>query len=77
MKNLKTLLSFLLFFLLINGQTKKTSFLVNGICGMCKKRIENTLDIKGVTFASWDEETQICNVTFNSKKITEKEFMKF
>ena len=54
-------------------RSPKTSFVVNGMCGMCKERIESTLDVKGVTFASWSEETHLCNVTFNSKKISEKE----
>ena len=71
MKNLKKtlLIFFLTSFLLINGQSKKTSFLVNGVCEMCEKRIENALDIKGVNFASWDMKTKMCNVTFNSSKI--------
>ena len=43
------------------------------MCEMCKERIESTLDVKGVTFASWSEETHLCNVTFNSNKISEKE----
>ena len=75
MKKLKTLLSFLLIFYAFNfqAQSKKTSFIVNGMCEMCKERIESTLDVKGVTFASWSEETHLCNVTFNSKKISEKE----
>ena len=75
MKKLKTLLFFLFIFSAFNfqAQSKKTSFIVNGMCGMCKERIESTLDVKGVTFASWSEETHLCNVTFNSKKISEKE----
>ena len=75
MKKLKTLLSFLLIFSAFNfqAQLKKASFTVNGVCGMCKERIESTLDIKGVTFASWSEETLLCNVTYNSKKVSEKE----
>ena len=56
-----------------NAQNKKTSFLVNGICDMCEERIEKALDIKGVSFASWNLETKMCNVTYNTKKITEKE----
>ena len=55
------------------NKNAKISFEVNGICEMCKERIESTLDVKGVTFASWSEETHICNVTFNSNKISEKE----
>jgi copper chaperone CopZ len=74
-KNLKTILFFLIILSAFNfqAQSKKTSFIVNGMCGMCKERIESTLDVKGVTFASWSEETHICNVTFNSNKISEKE----
>ena len=69
-------LSFLFVFLICSSnffsQTKKISFLVNGMCGMCEERIENALDVKGISFASWSEETKVCNVTFNTQKITEK-----
>ena len=61
---------------MVYGQNKKTSFLVNGKCEMCEERIEKALDIKGVNFASWNVETKMCNVTFNQKKITEKEIHK-
>ena len=75
MKNLKSLyLVFFLFCSLIsNAQNKKISFLVNGVCDMCEERIENALDIKGISFASWSPETKMCNITFNIKKISEKE----
>ena len=63
-------------FSVVYGQNKKTSFLVNGKCEMCEERIEKALDIKGVNFASWNVETKMCNVTFNQKKITEKEIHK-
>ena len=78
MKNLKnTLLFFFLTnFLLINAQTKKTSFLVNGVCEMCEKRIENALDIKGIKFADWSKETKMCTVKFNPDIISEKEIHK-
>ena len=34
---------------------QKTTFEVNGVCGMCKARIEKTaFSIKGVKTASWD-----------------------
>ena len=36
------------------------------------ERIENALDIKGISFASWDVKTKMCNVTFNTSKISEK-----
>ena len=57
-------------------QSTKTSFEVAGVCDMCKERIENALDIKGVKVATWSVETKICNITYNSEKITEKEIHK-
>ena len=75
MKSIKSL--FLIFFLfcsfISNAQNKKISFLVNGMCGMCEERIENALDIKGISFASWSQKTKMCNVTYNMKKVSEKE----
>ena len=75
MKKPKIFLFFSIFFSVLSfqAQSKKASFIVNGMCGMCKERIESTLDVKGVNFASWSEETHLCDVTFNSKKISEKE----
>jgi copper chaperone CopZ len=75
MKNLTIFIFSLFIFSFVNfqAQSKKIFFVVNGMCGMCKDRIESTLDVKGVTFASWSEETHLCNVTFNSNKISEKE----
>ena len=58
------------------SQTVKTSFEVAGVCDMCKERIENALDIKGVKVATWSVKTKICNITYNSEKITEKEIHK-
>jgi copper chaperone CopZ len=43
---------------------------------MCKERIENAIDVKGVKFADWSSKTNICKVTYNSSKITEKEIHK-
>lgn len=51
----------------------KISFQVNGKCGMCEERIENALDIKGIKFADWSQETKICTVKFNTDIISEKE----
>ena len=67
------------FIFLSNGgfaQTTKTSFEVAGVCDMCKDRIENALDVKGVKLATWSIETKICNVTYNSEKITEQHIHK-
>jgi copper chaperone CopZ len=73
MLRLSTILFFLITSLFANAQNKKTSFLVNGMCDMCEERIENALDIKGISFASWSQETKMCNVTYNMKKVSEKE----
>lgn len=55
------------------GQQKETTFWVNGVCGMCEKRIESALiNTPGVKFADWDKESLQVTVAYNSKKITEQ-----
>jgi len=45
------------------------SFEVDGICGMCKKRIEiAALKTKGVKFAIWDVKTHQMNVILDERK---------
>ena len=75
MNKQKLFLLFLLFFYVFsfNAQTNKTSFLVNGKFCMCKDRSENALDLNGGVFASWSEKTLLCDVTFKTNKISEKE----
>ena len=47
----------------------KISFEVDGICGMCKKRIETAaLKSKGVKFAIWSVETHQLNVIMDERK---------
>ncbi|MEY3101845.1 MAG: hypothetical protein RL558_122 [Bacteroidota bacterium] len=63
--------------LLVSGsalaQTSEVTFWVNGVCGMCEKRIESTLiNSPGVKFADWDNQTSQVKVAYNSKKITEQ-----
>ena len=63
--------------LLISGsalaQTSEVTFWVDGVCGMCEKRIESALiNSSGVKFADWDLETLQVKVAYNSKKITEQ-----
>jgi len=56
-----------------NAQSKKAqteSFKVWGNCGMCKKTIENSVKISGVSKAEWNKETKMMTVSFNPKKIT-------
>lgn len=71
-----TLICSLLICCNVFAQTTKVFFEVAGRCDMCKERIENALDVKGVKFADWSFETNICNVIYNSAKITEKEIHK-
>lgn len=56
----------------LNAQkkTEETTFKVGGECNMCKKRIENALDVKGVRFAEWNPETETLFVAYKPKKIS-------
>ena len=63
--------------LLVSGsalaQTSEVTFWVNGVCGMCEKRIESALiNSPGVKFADWDIETLQVMVVYNSKKLSEQ-----
>ena len=57
----------------LNGQSKfnTTSIEVNGLCGMCEKRIENAAYIKGVKKADWSQETHLLDLIYNSSKVDE------
>ncbi len=58
---------------LLAQKTKKiieTQFHVDGVCDMCKERIETAaLDLKGVKWVNWDKETKIITVKYKPKKI--------
>ena len=65
------------FWLLASGsalaQTSEVTFWVDGVCGMCEKRIETALlNTPGVRFADWSTETHQVKVAFNSKRLTEQ-----
>jgi len=49
---------------------KTAEFKVEGVCDMCKERIENGALIKGVKKAEWDKETKMITVLYNPKKVT-------
>jgi len=54
-----------------NAQNKnaKTKIEVDGVCGMCKVRIEKAaLDTKGVKSAVWDLETHALSLIFDERK---------
>ncbi|QOD59546.1 cation transporter [Polaribacter haliotis] len=47
----------------------KVTFTVDGICGMCKKRIETAaLKTKGVKFAIWDVKSHQMNLIMDERK---------
>lgn len=52
----------------VSAQEKTDSFKVYGNCGMCKKRIEKTAKIDGVSAASWDAETKMLTITYDAAK---------
>lgn len=58
-----------------NAQKKKAEikFTIYGNCDMCKERIEEALDVKGIIFAEWDKDTKIATVAYKTAKITENE----
>ncbi|GAA4326741.1 heavy-metal-associated domain-containing protein [Flaviaesturariibacter amylovorans] len=70
---MKTILSFLLSCSLIfvsataSAQTKKETFKVAGECGMCQKKIEATAKKAGATSASWNTDSKVLSVSYNSK----------
>jgi copper chaperone CopZ len=43
---------------------------VDGVCEMCKERIENAAYIKGVKKATWDKENKTLTVIYQPKKVT-------
>jgi hypothetical protein len=49
------------------AQDKTETFKVNGVCGMCKSKIEKAAKEAGVKTASWDEDTKDLTVTYNTK----------
>lgn len=47
----------------------KTTIEVNGVCGMCKKRIEKAcLNTKGVKMANWSIETHNLELVYDARK---------
>lgn len=47
----------------------ETTFKVDGVCGDCKERIEAAaLRTKGVKTATWNKETKILALVYNSEK---------
>lgn len=81
MKKIILLLTILSFSISAEAQkkskTSKESFEVDGVCEMCKARIEKAaLLTKGVKFASWNLETKQLYCIFNNTKTNVTELKK-
>jgi copper chaperone CopZ len=48
----------------------KGSFKASGNCDMCKERIEQALDVPGISKATYIPDQKIVQVSFNAKKIS-------
>ena len=51
------------------AQKVTTTFMVDGVCGMCEERIEKAAKIKGVKKVSWDVDSHDFTVTYDSSKV--------
>lgn len=77
MKKILTTICLLLLVTVMQAQKKKRNakliFEVDGVCMMCKKRIEKAaLNTKGVKFASWDVNSHQLMVIVDERKTNKK-----
>ena len=69
---------FLLFTLNSFSQTKSAKIVVDGVCMMCKERIEKkAIDVKGIKLADWNLDNRLLKVVYNEKNITINEIHEF
>lgn len=52
------------------AQKVTSSFMVMGNCSMCQQTIEKAAKIKGVKKASWNKDTHLLYVKYNTKRVT-------
>ena len=79
MKKIGFIIGLLLMTLSVSSQSKnaKASFEVDGVCGMCKVRIEKAaLKTKGVKSASWDVKTHMLSLIIDERKTDAKSVQK-
>jgi periplasmic mercuric ion binding protein len=57
---------FITFAMVAVAQTKTETIPVSGNCGMCKTKIEKAAKSAGATTASWNKETKVITVKYNS-----------
>lgn len=74
----KSFSAFTLFFVMVlsffsfesSASEVTSTFKVSGSCGMCKKKIETSLRVKGVKKVNWDKETHLLTITYNPSYIS-------
>ncbi len=79
MKRIICIVSFLLIGISTQAQKKnaKIAIEVDGVCMMCKKRIEKAaLNTKGVKFAVWDVKTHMLSLIIDERKTNTKTIQK-
>lgn len=57
----------------LSAQKVQDTIAVDGLCGMCKDRIEACLDVKGVWFAEWNVDSKELFVVYKPSKISREE----
>ena len=74
----------ILFILIVFGfsamfsQTQVEKFFVDGVCGMCKDRIEKScIKVKGIKMVNWNLDNRQIKVVYNTKKIDLPEIHSF
>jgi copper chaperone CopZ len=70
MKNLLILACLLISTSLYSQNRVDTTFIVKGNCGHCKERIQEAVDLRGVSFANWDSESQELHIVYRKNKIS-------
>ena len=79
MKKVLVIICFVLIGMSAQAQKKnaKVSVTIDGVCMMCKKRIEKAaLNTKGVKFASWDVKTHKLSLILDERKTNLKKVQK-
>ena len=74
MKKIVLVFSFMLMLtsVLAQEKNKKVSFEVDGVCMMCKARIEKAaIQTKGVKYASWDVKSHQLSLIMDERKCSE------
>ena len=72
-----TLIAAVLITLSGSSQSKITKIVleVDGLCGMCKERIENAAYLAGVKQVNWDKATHELDVVFRNDKVSEEQII--